>query len=213
MVEDLPGNSQRPRAVRDETPKKVEKIIQGEAVRRKKPLRKRIAETFVGGDARSVWSYVAIDVLIPAAKDAIADAFSQGIEKMLFGEARSVGRRTGRRPNDSYIAYNRYNPSSSNRMADPRDRDKPQMSRRARANFDFDEIILPTRVEAEEVIDRMFDLVSKYDMVTVADLYDLVGIQGSYTDEKYGWEDIRGAGVTRVTNGYLLDIPRPEPIR
>jgi hypothetical protein len=87
------------------------------------------------------------------------------------------------------------------------------LSRRARANFDFDEIILPTRVEAEEVIDRMFDLVAKYEMVTVADLYDLVGIQGNYTDEKYGWEDVRGAGVTRVSNGYLLDIPRPEPLR
>lgn len=211
MVEDLPGNSLRARPVRDE-PKKVEKVIIGDVVRRKKPLRKRFSEVFVGGDAGSVWSFVAIDVLVPAAKDAIADAFSQGIEKMLFGEARSVGRRTGRRPNDSYIAYNRY--GTGNRP-DPgaRDRDRPQMSRRGRANFDFDEIILPTRVEAEEVIERMFDLVSKYDMVTVADLYDLVGVQGNYTDEKYGWEDIRGTGVTRVSNGYLLDLPRPEPIK
>lgn len=71
---------------------------------------------------------------------------------------------------------------------------------------------MPTRVEAEEVIDRMFDLVSQYEMVTVADLYDLVGLANNYTDEKWGWTDIRGAGVSRIKGGYLLDLPRPEPL-
>ena len=86
------------------------------------------------------------------------------------------------------------------------------MSRRGRANFDFDEIILDKRVEAEEVIDQMFLLLEKYDMVTVADLYDLVGIASNYTDEKWGWTDLRGAGASRVSGGYLLELPRPEPI-
>lgn len=88
------------------------------------------------------------------------------------------------------------------------------MSRRARANFDFDEIILPTRVEADQVLERMFDLLDKYEIVTVADLYDLVGVDSNYTDEKYGWEDLRGADVDRLSRGgYLLDLPRPEPLR
>lgn len=207
MAEEFPGNSQRGKEQRVKpAEKKVERVVQSEVVRRKTPLSKKIKETFVGGDARNVWGFVAFDVLIPAAKDMFADAVSQGVERMIFGDARSTSRRTGRRPGDSHISYNRY---SSARRDEPR---RPEISRRGRATFDFDEIILATRVEAEEVIDRLFDLVSKYEIATVADLYDMVGIAGNYTDDKWGWQDLRGGGVTRVTNGYLLDLPKPEPL-
>lgn len=210
MESDFPSNRHKERA-RNEKPeeKQVQKIVQSGVQRRKKPLGKRLAETFVGGDAKSVWGFVTLDVLIPAAKDMFADAVSQGVERMIFGEARSTSRRTGRRPNDPYISYNRY--SNTRRQEPPRD-PRHSISRRARASHDFDEIILATRVEADEVIDRLFDLVSKYESATVADLYDLVGISGSYTDDKWGWVDLRGAGVTRVRNGYLLDLPKPEPL-
>lgn len=213
-MEDYPSNSKnRPPAAKDREPKKVQQVVSGEVVRRKKPLRKRFSETFVGGDARGVGSFVMLDVLIPAAKDAIADAFSQGIERMLFGEVRSSSRRghgASRFGSTQYghVSYNR--PTAlQGRREDPRDR---MPSRRARANHDFDEIILSTRVEAEEVIDRLFDLVARYEQATVSDLYELVGVTGDYTDEKWGWTDIRGAGVTRVKGGYLLDLPRPEPL-
>lgn len=208
-MDEFPSNSrERQRRQNPEPPaqKKVERVVQGEVVRRKKPLGRRIAEVFVGGDAKSVWGYIAFDVLIPAAKDTFADAFSQGIERMLFGEARSYSRRTGRRPGGGgYVSYDRM--SSRDRRDESR-----HVSRRARASHDFDEIILPTRVEAEEVIDRLFDLTAKYETATVSDLYDLVGVSGNYTDDKWGWVDLRGAGVTRVRNGYLLDLPRPEPL-
>lgn len=86
------------------------------------------------------------------------------------------------------------------------------MSRRARSNHDFDEIVLETRVEAEEVIDGLFALISQYETATVADLYELLGESGNFQDEKWGWMDMRGAGVSRIKNGYLLDLPRPEPL-
>lgn len=195
--------------------KRVEQVVTGEVVRRKKPLGKRFLETFIGGDAKSVTQYVLMDVLIPAAKDTIADVVSQGIERMLFGEARSTSRRTGNRPSGSsgYTAYNRFSGSSGGapfRGGHVREDPRQGLSSRARATHDFDEIILATRAETEEVIDKLFELISKYDSATVADLYELVGISGNYTDEKWGWTDIRGAGATRVRNGYLLDLPKPE---
>jgi hypothetical protein len=190
--------------------KKIERVVTTEVSRRKKPLGKRFLETFIGGDAKSVAHYVLFDVLLPAAKDTAADAVSQGIERMLFGEVRSTSRRTGTRPGSGggYTSYNRYaSTAAPARREDPRG-----ISRQARARHDFDEIVLATRVEAEEVIDRMFDLVSQYESVTVRDLYELVGISASYTDDKWGWTDIRGAGVTRIRNGYLLDLPKPDPL-
>lgn len=212
MDSEFPSNSHRekPAKVEKPDPKKVERITSSDVVRRKKPLSKRFIETFTGGDAKGVWSYVWLDVLLPAAKNTMNDAVSQGFERMIFGDGRSSSRRSGGRPSGSngYVSYNRYSPNT------PRDsrHDEPrhQMSRRARSTHDFDEIILATRVEAEEVIDRLFDLVSRYEMATVSDLYDLCGISGNFTDEKYGWTDIRGSDIRRVRNGYLLDLPKPE---
>ena len=217
MASEFPSNRHKdkepPEAKKPEQ-KKVEQVVQTEVVRRKKPLGKRFINTFVGGDARGVWAFVALDVLVPAAKDMFADAVSQGVERMIYGEAQSTGRRSGRRPNEPYISYNRYSKSPSRRMVDPREpRDsRREVSRRSRATHDFDEIILAKRVEADEVLDRLYDLVSKYESATVADLYDLVGVSGNYTDDKWGWVDLRGAGITRVRDGYLLDLPKPEPL-
>jgi hypothetical protein len=190
--------------------KNIERVTKGEPVRRRKSLRKQFSETFVAGDARSAISYVVMDVLLPAAKDMIVEAGSQGIEKLIFGDS---SRRRGARPPQSgatgYVSYNRYSgPMSGSRLPGP----ARAMSRQARSRHNFDEIILEQRTEAEEVIDRLFDLVSRYESATVADLYELVGLASSHTDHKWGWTDLHGAGVSRIRGGYLLDLPEPEPL-
>lgn len=193
--------------------KKVGRVAQGEVVRRKKPLGKKLKELFIGGDSRSVGTYIFMDVLIPAAKDMISDAGSQFIDRMMFPDQRPRPGHRGR-PTSGYTNYRQYSGSSSrppwgrDRNEDPR----REVSRRGRATHDFDEILLESRGEAEAVIDALFEIVSKYDQVTVADLYDCVGITGNYTDQKWGWTDIRGSTVARVKGGYLLDLPRPEPL-
>ena len=214
MENQYPSNShnkpQKPKAGESAEPKKVEKIVKSEVIQRKKPLSKRFVETFVQGDARGVWGYILFDVLQPAAKDMVADAFSQGIERMLFGEARSSSRRTGSRPDgrgSSFTSYSSMYNSPVGRREEPRG-----MTRRSRATHDFGEIIIGTRVEAEEVIDSLFTMIAHYEQATVADLYDLVGTSTDFTDQKWGWTDLRGAGVTRVREGYLLNLPRPEPL-
>ena len=58
----------------------------------------------------------------------------------------------------------------------------------------------------------MDELIEHYGIVSVADLYDLVGITGSYTDNKYGWTDIRTAQVVRVRDGYKIKLPRAIPL-
>ena len=59
---------------------------------------------------------------------------------------------------------------------------------------------------------RMDEIVGTYGTVSVADLYDLVGITGAYTDNKYGWTDIRSASVVRVRDGYMIKLPRALPL-
>lgn len=203
-MEDYQGNSNKQKAKQEKT--EVKAVVTGKAEVRKKSLGKKFNETFGGGDAKSVWSYILLDVLIPAAKDMIVEATSQGVERMIFGEVRGGGRRNGR-PGNGYVSYNRYSrPLGSDRQ------ERPTMSRRGRATHDFGEIVLGTRAEAETVIDRLFDLVSQYNLATVADLYDLCDLEKNYMDDKWGWTDLSGAGATRVRNGYLIELPRPEPV-
>lgn len=76
----------------------------------------------------------------------------------------------------------------------------------------MDEVIIETRVEAEHVLDRMVDLLKQYDQVTVSDLCDLVGATAAYTDNKWGWTDLRGADIRRVREGYLLKLPQPDSL-
>lgn len=75
---------------------------------------------------------------------------------------------------------------------------------------DFDEIILESRRKAEEVLSYLMDIIVDYGQVTVSDLYDYIGIQSNFTDEKYGWIDLRGSIPRRVRGGYSLDLPKPQ---
>lgn len=198
-----PSNSHKARdgKTRPEPTKKIERVTESEAIQRKKPLSRKIAETFTGEDAKSAGMYILMDVLIPAAKNMISDAVSQGVERMLFGESRPRSS-TSR---SSYTSYGKVYSSSS--------RNEPRtISKRARATHDFGEIVLASRPEAEEVLDRLQGIIDQYDFATVSDLYELVGITGSFTDNKYGWGDLRGANVRYVRDGYLLDLPPTSPI-
>ena len=78
--------------------------------------------------------------------------------------------------------------------------------------YNYDDIILETRGEAEEVLSRMDELVETYNMVSVADLCDLVGATCKWTDNKYGWTDIRSAHVIRTRDGYMIKLPKALPL-
>lgn len=203
-----PGNTHKAKTEKPE--KKIEQVTKSVAVQRKKPLGRKIAETMTGDDAQSVGNYILFDVIIPAAKAMISDATSQGVERMLFGEVRR-GRPSSSSRGPAYTSYNRMSSGHPGGRAFEPDGPRRDISRRARVNHEFSEIILATRGEAEEVLDRLGDLVDTYDFATVSDLYELVGITGSFTDDKWGWADLRGAEIRRVREGYLLNLPKTQP--
>lgn len=215
MDSNFPGNSNRAR----ETPEaaepqkereKVERVVGGKVVRRKKPLGTRFAEMFLKGeDSRSVMQYVVQDVLIPAFRDMVTDAITEGIHRRMYGDSRPSGsRRPSQRGGSTpYTPYNRYSTQA------PRREETRTISRRARSQHDFDEIILSNRTEAEEVLDQLGNLIDQYGTASVMDLYDLVGITANFTDSNWGWRTLQRADISRVRNGgYLLNLPEPEQI-
>lgn len=201
-MDQYPPNSQRA-AGSARKPEEFEQVTTSEVIRKKKSIWKQFRHTFIGGDAKTAVNYVFLTVLLPAFKDMLVDAGAQGMEKLVYGDS---SRRPRRGPTSSYgqlghVAYNRMSQATQPRT----------MSPRARQTHDFDEIVLASRVEATDVLDQMIEIVSKFEVVTVSDLYSLTGLTGTHVDNKWGWTDLRGATVRRLRNeGYLLDLPVPE---
>ena len=78
--------------------------------------------------------------------------------------------------------------------------------------YKFDEMIIDTRENAEKVLDAILDLIIKHGKASVSDYHDLIGVTGTFKDEKYGWFDLRQAEVRRVREGYVINLPRPVDI-
>lgn len=189
------------RAKAQESEKKVEKVVTGTVITKKKSPIRKFADEFISEDAKNVKSYVVGEVLIPAIKKAISDIITDGIDMILYGGSR----RDGRRSTADRVSYRNYYDRDGRSSRDAR-------TTVATSRYTTDDIILSNRGEAEEVLARMDELMDTYGLVRVADLYDLVGITGNYTDNKYGWTNIRNAEVVRVRDGYVIKMPRAIPI-
>lgn len=200
---DYKPNSKRYKTEQKDAPadkKKVEKVVKGAVKTRKKSGVSKLKDTFISEDVSNVKSYIVMDVLIPAAKKAISDIVRDGIDMILYGDAHR-GRSSS---SASYVSYRSY--------SDRDRRDNRYESSRSRTIYEPDDIILESRVEAEEVLERMNELLDNYGIVSVADLYDLVGKSCDYTANRYGWTNIRNAEPVRVRDGYLLKMPKVGPI-
>lgn len=208
---EFPGNSKRPQEPQ-ENPKKIESVIQTEAVARKKSLGRRLKEIFIGGDSRSVMQYVFMDVLVPQAKDMLAEATSQGFERLIYGESRPGRRYPRPSAGANYTPYNRYSARGNNPIGRSQAMGSDRPPTASVRGHRIDDILLATRVEADTVLDRMYDFLQQYEMVSVAELYSLIGWTANYIDQKWGWTDLSGSSVQRVRDGYILNLPKPQSL-
>lgn len=212
---EFPGNSRtskEPKPALEE--KKVESVVVGKVVRKKEGLATKMRKTFLAGDPAAVRNYVIMEVIIPGVRDMVTDALTQYVERYINGDARPGARRGTYRSTppgaSTYTNYSRYSAARKPAAEAPR---AGGLSVQDRARHNFDEIVLDTRLEAETVMDKLFDLIQRYEFATVSDYYKLVGETPNYTDEKWGWSDITGADVMRSRGGgYMLRLPSPGPI-
>lgn len=200
-METLKPNSNRYKEAMKQTQekpvKKVDKVIKGKAKVRKKGGLAKMRDLFISEDATNIKSYIVLDVLIPAMKKAIHDIVTNGIDMILYD-----GKGAPQTTKASKISYRDYY-----------GRDERKYERREHYNtYSYDQITVDTRGEAEEVLDRMIELIQTYGQVSVADFCDLVGVTGQYTDNKYGWDNLRNATVIRVQDGYAFKLPKALPL-
>lgn len=177
--------------------RRVQKVVTGEVKVKKKSEAKKFVDTFISEDVSKVKEYIWMDVLVPAVKKAISDIVTNGIDMILYGS-------TGKSKSSSSttrVSYTNYsNPSSQQRAV------------AQRTVYSYDDLLFNSRGEAEAVLAGMDEIMSNYQMVRVSDMNELAGVTGNYTDNNYGWTDIRSAQVIRVRDGYMIKMPRALPL-
>lgn len=194
-MEDYKPNSYKSKKEMGEK-KEIKKVTHGVAKVKKKSGLTKFTDIFIQDDIENVKSFIITDVLIPTGKKLISDI----VNSILYpggGENRNNSPA-------SKVHYTSYNNISSNSA--------PRNSNGPRRTYDYNDLVFPTRADAEVVLMGMDEILNQYTVVSVADFYDLAGATGSYTDNKYGWSDIRSAHIERVRDGYIVRLPRAMPI-
>lgn len=181
--------------------KRVVQPVAAGKIKKKSEIRK-FSDVFLADDVGNVGSYILSDVIIPTVKNLFYDIVENSLKMALFGD-RGRTKRSGR--NVEYVSYD-----SMSRRSDRSYRDEPKVRNR----FKYNDIVLETRGDAENVLAQMDAIIDNYDgMVSIADLYDLVGMTGDWTDHDYGWTNLRNAEVIRVREGYMLKFPKAVPLK
>lgn len=176
--------------------KQIEQVAKGTT--RKESIAGKIFSEFITCDLKTVAESAVNDILVPYAKDAILDMLHDSID-MLFNGGSTRRGHTSKTP--TYVSYNSYYRQETKDSERRPDR---------RAGYDFKEVLFKTRIEAEEVVERMYDILETDGNVTVADFYSLAGIRSAYTDETYGWVNLRSCTVQKVRDGYTINLPKPK---
>lgn len=175
--------------------RKIEKVVSGNVKTKKKSETSKLRDVFIAEDVSNVKSYIFMDVLVPAIKNAIVDIVTDGVN-MIFGTKGKA-----KTSSSNYVSYRDYS------RRDDRVRDARPSNR-----FNYDDLIFESRGEAEAVRDQMDAMIERYGFVTIADMYDMADLSAPYTSNKYGWTNLRNADVVRVREGYIIKLPRALPI-
>lgn len=196
-MEEYKSNSHKLKEEQKEfTKKRIEKVTSGRVETKKKSEIQKFANVFVSEDIDNVKSYILVDVLIPSIKKAISDIVTNGIDMILYGESK-------KNSTASKISYQKYYDGGK----------KEYHKAKTITSYEYDELLFETRGDAESVLDAMNDIIEQYEVVSVADLYDLANVSiNNYAANKYGWTDVAGCRAVRVSNGYILKLPKPTPL-
>lgn len=192
---DYPSNSHTSKIETEkEAKKRPAKVVTGSVKIQKKSFGKRLLSLFIDDNIDSVGGNLFTNVIQPAVKDLLVEVVQSGIEMLIYGESGTVGRRKKK----GNFSYDMVFSSKKNKKT------------YARQKVDIGNLLFETRAEAIDVRDSLQDMIEEFDSATVNDLYDLIGIQGDFTDSRYGWETIANAKIRHVSEGYLLSLPKPE---
>lgn len=182
--------------------KKVQKVVQGEA-KLQKPNK---VESFFASSMGAVKDYAIKEVIAPSLLNLLTNVLHGSIDMLFYGSTKAKGGNnsnwlTSKPQNGPYVNYGSVYGGQS-------------YTQYGRQSYNYSNIILPSRQDADSVLMQMDELIDTYGMASVADLYECAGLPSDYTAHKYGWKirEWSQARVEQRKEGFLLVLPQAHPI-
>lgn len=206
-MESFEGNTDKSKQETKRPEKVVVKVVTGEVIQQKPGIGQRFKNIFFGGDFKQASRYVGAEIILPAIRNLVWDMISKGSERVIYGDSAR-----GRRPPEYRPRY-QYN--SPIYRPDPRELQRPNLpdQRPLRRRYEGQgQIVLASREDAERVAELLLEIVSQYEVASMADLNEMLGLPSSHIDNKWGWTRLSNVEIRQIRDGYLLELPPVEEI-
>ena len=171
---------------------------------KKKPLWKRVKETFFAETARSVGIYLWKDIMLPAIKKLVDDAGANAIHMAIYGEQKPL------RPNQS--SYPIQSSIYTGRSLMQRSYNRSNHYQSIMANCPpCDKELL------EDIMDEVIGTIATYGKISVETLSQILPVELTFdtvhTDRNWGWTNLNHNCIVPVPGGYILDLPPAKPLQ
>lgn len=201
----------------DREKKQLTRVVDVNPKKVQRGLLTRLVSSIIGPEGLpGIGAYVNDEIVKPAIKNIIVDAVTSGINMVMYGEKPQGGRGHhtgyGRGPANYRPGTNYSQNYSQQKSYTPKYEEDGRRARPAR--YGVEDYIIEERFDAANVLTTLTDNADRYDSVSIADYYDLIGVASSFTDNSYGWtvDTIHRASITPVRGGYIIKFPPVEVI-
>lgn len=202
---EYPSNSDRSkREATNERPKfEKSKGLTGDSVTKEKSIWRKVIGDFVQVDKETLKETFWKDFVEPAVKDTLLNTLSM----VLYGEPRATSNLKSslqKRTQGTKVSYRMMYENSNNHSSRTETSD----------GYDFKEILFKNRGDADILKKDMQDALRRYKIISILDMYDMAGRDDApHTYADYGWTDIGDPKIIPVNGYYVIDLPRPLPIK
>lgn len=184
----------------DQEPRKFKKVVSGKVTVQPKPLHKRILSALFDDDGVDLKGYLYNEVIVPYFKEIIWTGITGGLGMLLYKDFDYSPR--------SKKSYGPGKETTINYAGISKQTKAPPVRGYGSNSKVLDNLEFSSNREAVEVLDILREAIDKYGTVSVSQLYDLVGVTGTYTDDYLGWDDLSRASIIRSRGVWILDLPR-----
>lgn len=187
--------------------KKVEQVVEGGSLV-KRPASRRFKDFIMAESPKVLAVRIGQDVFWPRIKAGLEESFNSFIHGMFWGG--------GQAPPSNLLKSPMLRGGVSSYSAISAGMMSPQamamQANMARPTGEYQDIAFPSQQQAEHLLANMYDLLNRYRVVSVGDLYEMAGIPTLTSHSNYGWSDLSGARISKTREGFLLELPRPSII-
>jgi hypothetical protein len=198
---DLPDKS-----VPQPAKKKVEPLV-GSSATRARPVRTRFFDFMFAESPKTIMKNVLANVIVPRAKAGLEEAGNNFLASMFWGDPSN-------RPMSNVVRGTVVRGGMVNYSGISQGMMPQQMAQAASppTGGNYNDIVFGSLQDAEVVLAGMYALLNDYRIVALGDLKEMSNQPTAPSDNGFGWMSLDGARISKVRDGYALELPRPTRI-